>query len=264
MFKASKDQKINGVKGTQDSESQSKEKMGDGVENDDRKNKNNEDDQIAVISAYYRNFKHNQQHISRLWKTVAILVAALIIAIIWIGVLGNASKVDLAVIHTNGNNQILSVNRASQLDRATAYPELNTYFLEKFVLSARRLTVDGVLQNSMMQEAMSFTQGQATKALVEFYQKRKPEELMKTRFIEVKINNVLSNLSDKTTQIQWTEVTRDNATNQVVSSKSYTGQFTFSLTLVPPKSERIMMYNPLGFYIQHISWTRDYTKDQNV
>jgi len=225
-----------------------------------------EDEVVAGRAIYDEIYGRTQQQISRLWKTIMILIAALIVAIIWLGVLSNASKVELAVIHTNGNNQILSVSRASQLDRANAYPELNTYILELFVKSARRVTVDGILQSTMMKEAFAFTQGQATKALTSFYKEKKPDELLKTNFIEVEINTILPNIggSDKTTQITWTEIRRDNATNQVISRETYTGQFSFRLTLTPPENERIMLYNPFGFYITHISWTRDYSKDQGI
>jgi type IV secretory pathway TrbF-like protein len=223
------------------------------------------DDVVAGRAIYDEIYGRTQQQISRLWKSLFVLGVALIIAITWLGILGNSTKVDLVVVHENGNNQIISVNRASSLDHRLAYPEFITYFLERFVKNARTVSVDGILQSHMMINAMSFTQGQATKALSDFYQERDPEELLKTKFIEVKITRVIPNVggSDKTTQINWTETIRNNATNEILSVRKFAGQFTFRLTLEPPKIERIMIYNPMGFYITHISWAADYQTDSN-
>jgi type IV secretory pathway TrbF-like protein len=224
------------------------------------------DDAMAGRAIYEKIYGQTQLQIARLWKGIFGLVIALIFAIIWLGVLGNASKVDLAVVHENGNNQIISIDRASQLDHHVAYPEMITYLLQQFLYHSRTVSVDGILEADMMRQSLAFTQGQATKALITFFNARNPEELSKTNFIEVVINKSIPNIggSDKTTQMSWTEIKKDNATNQIISKRHYTALFTYRLELKPPKYEQIMRYNPLGFYITHINWAEDYQTDSNT
>ena len=67
--------------------------------------------------------------------------------------------------------------------------------------------------------------------------------------------------SSNTTEITWVETKRDNATNQVISSDKYTAQLSYRLDFKSPNDENIRMYNPLGFYITNITWTKDYNTD---
>ncbi|OIN82938.1 type IV secretion system protein [Francisella sp. TX07-6608] len=196
-------------------------------------------------------------------KIILILLVIIILAVGLLGYIGSKSKVDLAVIHTSGNNQIISVSRSHHIDHSINYPELETYFIEQFIVDARSVSVDQIVNNTMKIRAFAYLQGQAYQAFKQYIDENNPREIAKDSFIEVTINTVLPNISASanTTQISWTETQRANDTNEIIAVDKYTAQLTFRLDMKSPDDTTIGQYNPLGFYITNITWTRNYTDD---
>lgn len=218
------------------------------------------DELTAVLAVYNQLHGKSENTVKQLWKVIFGLIVIVSLCVAGMVYVGSLSKVDLAVIHTNGNNEILSINTASRLDHTTMYPEVSTYLIEQFVKNSRAVVLDGVYEKSLMRDAFAVTQGQASKALNAFYVERNPKILAEEKLISVEINSIIPNVggSNKTTQVTWTETTRTTMSNEIIDTEKYTGQFTFVLTKSPPTDTEIMKRNPLGFYIQHISWSRNF------
>lgn len=193
-------------------------------------------------------------------KSILILSSALIISLLLNIVQYNSTTFIPLMVKINGNNQILSVDRASEINYSSINPEIHTFLIEQFVKNARTVSIDGVLQKRMLQEAYAYTQGAATRDLQKLIEERDPYLLASTKVITVEINNVVPNVggSPSTTQVTWTEIGKDPKTSQVISKQTYTGQFTFKQDKKPATDESILLYNPLGFYITNISWSKHY------
>ena len=198
---------------------------------------------------------------SFLKRIVLFLLLIVTIAVCLIGYLGTLSKTDLAVIHTSDNNEILNVSMATPLSNNTDSSDLATYFIEQFISNARAVSVDQIVNNSMQIKAFSYLQGQSYKSLKQYLEANNKADISKDYFVEVTINTVLQNIdgSPNTTQISWTETKRSNDTNEVISSNKYTAQLTFRLDFSSPTNATIRQYNPLGFYITNITWTKNYS-----
>lgn len=193
-------------------------------------------------------------------KSILMLSGALIISLLLNVIQYNSTTFIPLMVKINGNNQILSVDRASEINYSSINPEIHTFLIEQFVKNARTVSIDGVLQKRMLQEAYAYTQGAATRDLQKLIEERDPYLLASTKVITVEINNVVPNVggSPSTTQVTWTEIGKDPKTSQIISKQTYTGQFTFKQDKKPATDESILLYNPLGFYITNISWSKHY------
>ncbi|WP_440616365.1 type IV secretion system protein [Cysteiniphilum sp. 6C5] len=204
-----------------------------------------------------------QESVKRLWTTVWILAVFSFVLLIASVMLYMTPKVYPVIVKVNGNNQILSIERAAQIDPRSITPEMHTYLIEQFVKNARQVSFDGHLQQDMIKSAYAYLQGAATQALEDFYQKRDPFKVAATETISVVINSVTPAVggSPTSTQVRWSEITKDTQTGKVIANNQYTGVFTYKQNDEPPQGQDIALYNPMGFYITHISWSKDYRPD---
>ena len=215
---------------------------------------------MAQAMSLFDKMSSAKQQISRLWKVIFLLGGALLVAIVLLFVLGSESKIVPVVVKVDGNNQILDVEDSARLDPHHIYPQMQIYLLEQFVKDIRTVSIDGVLQKSMLEQAVAMTQGAATKTVVDYQRAHNPYERAKKASVDVRILRVSPNVggSAQTTSITWVETARDVESYQMISQKTFTGVFTFVLTQKPPQDINILKRNPMGFYIRHISWSEDY------
>jgi type IV secretion system protein TrbF len=68
----------------------------------------------------------------------------------------------------------------------------------------------------------------------------------------VQIDSILR-LSPKTYQVRWTEQTRDLNGAAIGAPSHWEAQLQTEIT--PPASDDTIVTNPLGFYVDQISWT---------
>ncbi len=207
-----------------------------------------------------------QESVKRLWTTVWILAVFSFVLLIASVMLYMTPKVYPVIVKVNGNNQILSIEKAAQINPRSITPEMHTYLIEQFVKNARQVSFDGHLQQDMIKSAYAYLQGAATQTLEDFYQKRDPFKVAATETISVVINSVTPAVggSPTSTQVRWTEITKDTQTGKVIDNNQYTGVFTYKQNDEPPQGQDIALYNPMGFYITHISWTKDYRAEDQV
>lgn len=64
-------------------------------------------------------------------------------------------------------------------------------------------------------------------------------------------------ITEKTWQIEWKEYVKNRA-GEVVREEVWQGNF--EIYFGTPKSQKTMLYNPLGLFIKSISWTRQQSK----
>ncbi len=219
-----------------------------------------DDDKLLGHVAFDTKQALKKKKIEKKDKNILVISGALVISLLLNVAQYNSTTFIPLMVKVNGNNQILSVDRASEINYSSINPEIHTFLIEQFVKNARTVSIDGLLQKHMIQEAYAFTQGAATRDLQKLIEARDPYLLASTKVITVEINNVVPNVggSQSTTQVTWTEIGKDPKTSQVISKQTYTGQFTFKQDKKPATDESILLYNPLGFYITNISWSKNY------
>lgn len=219
-----------------------------------------DDERLAGFLAYDMINGQTDNIIKKQWKLIYILIGLFVVSFIANIAMMASSDIYPILVRQNGNNQIIGVEKANRMSTSGISPATHTYLIEQFVKNARSVSIDGQLESELMKNSYAFTQGAATKTLQDFISQRDPYAMASSSVISVTINNVNPNVggSDETTQIIWTETARDPKTNQLISRKSYTGQFTFVQKNKPSLSPDIDLYNPFGFYITHVTWTENY------
>lgn len=219
-----------------------------------------DDDKLLGHVAFDTKQALKKKKIEKKDKNILVISSALILSLLFNIIQYNSTTFIPLMVKVNGNNQILSVDRATEINFSSINPEIHTFLIEQFVKNARTISIDGLLQKHMIQEAYAFTQGSATRDLQKLIENRDPYLLASTKVITVEINSIIPNIggSPSTTQVTWTEIGKDPKTSQVISKQTYTGQFTFKQDKKPAMDESIMLYNPLGFYITNISWSKNY------
>jgi type IV secretory pathway TrbF-like protein len=219
-----------------------------------------DDDKLLGHVAFDTKQAFKKKKVEKKDKNILVISSALILSLLFNIMQYNSTTFIPLMVKINGNNQILSVDRATEINFSSINPEIHTFLIEQFVKNARTVSIDGLLQKHMIQEAYAFTQGSATRDLQKLIEERDPYLLASTKVITIEINSVVPNIggSPSTTQITWTEIGKDPKTSQVISKQTYTGQFTFKQDKKPASDESIMLYNPLGFYITNISWSKNY------
>lgn len=219
-----------------------------------------DDDKLLGHVAFDTKQALKKKKVEKKDRTVFVISCALVISLLLNVIQYNSTTFIPILTKVNGNNQIVGTEIAPVVNYSSISSETHEFLLKQFVKNARSVSIDGTYQKYMIQAAYAFTQGAATRDFQKLIEARDPFLLASTKVITVEINAVNPNIggSPNTTQIIWTEIGKDPKTSQVISRETYTGQFTFKQDKKPATDESILLYNPLGFYITNISWSKNY------
>jgi type IV secretion system protein TrbF len=154
-------------------------------------------------------------------------------------------------IELDGNAEVRRVTRADVIEQ----PSINHVkaALRNWIIGARTVYSDYNAQQSHLNTtyAMTLPNSPAYQSLVSFHKDNNPFDRAKKENVEVTVNAVIPT-TDKTWQIEWTEVTRD-AGGRAVYTKAWQGAFT--VTIIPPTTESQIHINPLGLYVKQFAWS---------
>jgi type IV secretory pathway TrbF-like protein len=174
-----------------------------------------------------------------------------------VGAIGGLISVSLQqrvvpyAIELDGNNEVRRVVRAEVMGE----PSVNHVkaALRNWIIGARTVYADYTAQQSHLNQtyAMTLPNSPGYQSLVSFHKDNNPFDRAKKENVEVTVNAVIPT-TDKTWQIEWTEVTRD-AGGRAVYTKAWQGSFT--ITIIPPTSESQILVNPLGVYVKQFAWS---------
>lgn len=154
-------------------------------------------------------------------------------------------------IELNGNHEVHRVVRADVMGE----PSVNHVkaSLRNWIIGARTVYADYTAQQSHLNQtyAMTLPNSPAYQTLVSFHKDNNPFDRAKKENVEVTVSHVTPT-SDKTWQIEWTEVTRD-AGGRTLYTKAWQGAFT--ITIIPPTTDSQILVNPLGVYVKQFAWS---------
>jgi type IV secretion system protein VirB5 len=195
---------------------------------------------------------------ARRWRLIALFEAGLLaVALFGLIHLGNMPKAIPYIVEVN---KLGEVAYAGRLEPARADNDVLKASIASFVSDLRMVTPDAGLQAEAVNRVYAYiSKGEPALGRVNaFYGATKeasPYVRAQDEIVSVQIDDVLPT-SANTWQVDWTETTRDRKGEKGVTAK-WRGLVT--IVLVPPSastSESQLRRNPLGVYVQDVTWSR--------
>ncbi len=153
----------------------------------------------------------------------------------------------------SASGEVKNVGRLIHTDYTPKDAEIQ-YFLRQFVQNARAITLDPVVYDTQMQTLFAYlTQDGAKKMRTEIQNEGQLQKFSQ-KVVQVKIVSVLPIKGSNSWQVRWNEEEFATETGGLVTTPM-SGVFT--ITVIPPKDEKVLAVNPLGIYIADFSWSKD-------
>jgi type IV secretion system protein VirB5 len=124
-----------------------------------------------------------------------------------------------------------------------------------FIREAREVSSDPQVEQQQLNSLLAHARGAADRFLDEYYHvdtAHNPFQIAQKQTVSVQIDSILR-LSPKSYQVRWTEQTRDLNGAAIGAPNHWEAQLQTEIT--PPASDDAIISNPLGFYVDQISWT---------
>ena len=195
---------------------------------------------------------------ARRWRLLAIVLAVLLgIAVFGLINLGSQPKAIPYVVEVNKLGELAYAGR---LEPALADSNVIRASIASFISDLRMVTPDAGLQAEAINRVYAYiSKGDPGLGRVNsFYGATKessPYVRAEEQIVSVAIEDVLPT-SQNSWQVDWTETARDRKGEKAISAK-WRGLVT--IVLVPPSastSEAQLRRNPLGVYVQDVTWSR--------
>jgi type IV secretory pathway TrbF-like protein len=133
---------------------------------------------------------------------------------------------------------------------------MERYELAVFIREARSVSSDAQVEQQMLNALLAHARGAADRFLDEYYHSdptNNPFQVAQKQTVAVQIDSILP-LSAKSYEVRWTEVRRD-LNGAVIGAPSH-WEAELETEIVPPREADAIEINPLGFYVDGISWTQ--------
>ncbi|WP_438830412.1 conjugal transfer protein TrbF [Dickeya dadantii] len=126
------------------------------------------------------------------------------------------------------------------------------YHLARFITLVRSLSLDPVVVRQNWLEAYAYTTDQGAAVLNAYARAQDPFGRIGNESVTVQIASVVRS-SDRSFEVRWSEQ------HFVHGTPSETERWTAMLTVVQhtPRTEQQLRLNPLGIYINGLSWSRE-------
>jgi type IV secretory pathway TrbF-like protein len=141
-----------------------------------------------------------------------------------------------------------------------ATPDVTTrierYEVAAFIREARAVSSDPQVEQQMLNSLLAHARGAADRFLDEYYHSdssNNPFRIAQKQTVSVQIDSILS-LSAKSYEVRWTELRRD--LNGALIGAPTHWEAELETEIVAPREAVAIESNPLGFYVDRISWTQ--------
>jgi len=193
----------------------------------------------------------------RNWQLAAggLLVVSVILAagIVWL-----SSHSRYVVYAVQADKLGYALTQPQPLTPATApdvVDRMERYEIATFIRESREVSSDPQVEQRMLNSLLAHTRGAADRFLDEYYHAdtaHNPFQIAQKQTVSVQIDSILQ-LSPKSYQVRWTEQARD--LNGVTNGAPSHWEAQLQTEIAPPRSDEAIVSNPLGFYVNQISWT---------
>lgn len=188
---------------------------------------------------------------ARNWRLMALGSSALAF-MTTVGLIGFTMRSTITpyIVEVDGQGSVRSVARVADTYQPTDAQVAHQ--LERFIRDVRSVPLDPVVLRDNWLEAYDFTTQRGAVTLNEFARANDPFKNVGQSSISVEVISVVR-ASPTSFQVRWVEHRYTNG------SPSAAEHWTAILTILmsPPRDEAKLRKNPLGVYIDALSWTRE-------
>jgi len=154
------------------------------------------------------------------------------------------------VIEVDNAGQVRAVGEA-----ATPYKPTDaqiSYHLARFVTDVRSLSIDPIVVRQNWLQAYDYTTDRGAATLNDYARTNDPFSRIGQNSVAVEVTSVVR-ASDSSFQVRWIE--RNYASGAPSGMERWTA--VLSIALQPPRTEERLRKNPLGIYVNGLSWSRE-------
>ncbi|VTU31528.1 conjugal transfer protein TrbF [Variovorax sp. SRS16] len=154
------------------------------------------------------------------------------------------------VVEVDSAGQVRAVGEA-----ATPYKPNDAqiaFHLARFVTDVRSLSIDPIVVRQNWLEAYDYTTDRGAATLNDYARANDPFSRIGQNSVAVQINSVVR-ASDSSFQVRWTE--RRYANGEADGLERWTA--VLAIVLQAPRTEERLRKNPLGIYVNGLSWSRE-------
>jgi type IV secretory pathway TrbF-like protein len=126
------------------------------------------------------------------------------------------------------------------------------HHLARFITDVRSLSIDPIVVRQNWLEAYEYTTDRGAATLNEHAQANDPFSRIGKSSVAVEVTSVVR-ASDTSFQVRWVE--RSYANGSPSGTERWTA--VLSVVLQPPRTEQRLRKNPLGIYVNGLSWSRE-------
>ncbi|MBE7417416.1 MAG: conjugal transfer protein TrbF [Ideonella sp.] len=161
------------------------------------------------------------------------------------------------VVEVDQAGQVRAVGQA-----ATPYKPTDAqiaHHLARFVADVRSLSIDPVVVRQNWLEAYEYTTDKGAATLNEHARANDPFSRIGQNSVAVEVSSVVR-ASDSSFQLRWVE--RSYVNGSLAGTERWTA--VLSVVLQPPRTEERLRRNPLGIYVNGLSWSRELEAAEGV
>ncbi len=161
---------------------------------------------------------------------------------------------------------VIEVDQAGQVravgEAATPYQPADAqiaFHLARFISGVRSLSIDPIVVRQSWLEAYDYTTDKGAAVLNDYARTNDPFSRIGQQSVAVQVNSVVR-ASDTSFQVRWTE--RRYVNGEAAGLDRWTA--VLSIVLQAPRTEERLRKNPLGIYVNGLSWTRELETSEEV
>ena len=154
---------------------------------------------------------------------------------------------------------VVEVDRTGQVravgEAATPYRPTDAqiaYHLARFITDVRSLSIDPIVVRKNWLEAYDYATDRGAATLNDYARSNDPFASVGQKTIAVEVTSVVRS-SDNSFQVRWIE--RSFVNGAPAGTERWTAVLT--IVLQPPRTEERLRKNPLGIYVNGLSWSRE-------
>lgn len=154
---------------------------------------------------------------------------------------------------------VVEVDRTGEVravaDATVAYTPTDAqiaFHLARFITDVRAVSIDPIVVRRAWLEAYDFTTDRGAQGLNEYARENDPFARVGQTSVTVDVASVVR-ASPTSFQIRWSE--KSYADGALVATERWTA--IAAIVVQPPRTEERLRKNPLGIYVNGLSWSRD-------
>jgi type IV secretion system protein TrbF len=194
----------------------------------------------------------------RNWQLAAggLLIATIVLAsgIVWLAM--HSRYVVYAVEVDKLGYALTQAQPLTPMKAPDVVNRIERYEVASFIREARAVSSDVQVEQQMLNALLAHSRGAAGRFLNDYYRAdnaaHNPFQVAQKQTVSVQIDSILQ-ISPQSYEVRWTEARRD--LNGAAEGVPTHWEAQLATTIVPPHASDAIVSNPLGFFVEHISWT---------